>query len=221
MSDTAHAQPLARWLHLLWGITPTLHLDQASERPWLIADHLHLPARAHWQQHCAAAAHAAAHLVYSPPAFDSTGLTPVTRELLALLEDARIEALAIRELPGLARLWRPQHAATPASWMHRLARALADPDYHDPHPWIVDARRYVFLDQAQTLLALRTPADLHDAAQQLAHSGPLGGQAESLLPIGDAALAYRDDHRWMWSARAVSASTCASAGTARIGSPWL
>jgi len=209
MSDTAQAQPLAHWLHLLWGITPTLHIDSASEQPWLVGDQVHLPARAHWQQHCAAAAHAAAHLVYSPPAFDSTGLTPFNRELLALLEDARVEALAIRELPGLARLWTPQHAATPTSWMQRLARALADPDYHDPHPWIVEARRCVFLDPAQTLLALRTPADLHDAALHLAHSGSPGGRAGSPVPIGDAALAYRDDHRWMWSARAVSASTCA------------
>lgn len=209
MPSTVQAQPLAHWLYLLWGITPTLHLDSGAERPSLVGDHLHLPARTHWQQHCAAAAHAAAHLVYSPPAFDSTGLTPFTRTLMALLEDARVEALAIRELPGLARLWTPQHAATPTSWMQRLARALADPDYHDPHPWIVEARRCVFLDQAQTLLALCTPADLHDATLHLAHGGSPNGQEGSSLPIGDAVPAYRDDHRWMWSAKAVSMPTCA------------
>lgn len=209
MSDNVQAQPLAHWLYLLWGITPTLHLNSDAERPRLVGNHLHLPARAHWQQHCAAAAHAAAHLVYSPPAFDGAGMTPFTRTLMALLEDARVEALAIRELPGLVRLWTPQHPATPSTWIERLARALADPDYHDPQPWIADARRRVFLDQAQTLLALRTPADLRDATQHLAHSVSTIRLAEDAQTIEAAALAYRDDDRWMWSPKAVSASTCA------------
>ena len=65
------------------------------------------------------------------------------------------------------------------------------------------------LNQAQTLLALCTPADLHDATLHLAHGGLPNGQAGSSLPIGDAVPAYRDDHRWMWSAKAVSMPTCA------------
>ena len=36
MPSTAQAHPLAHWLYLLWGITPTLHLDSGAERPSLV-----------------------------------------------------------------------------------------------------------------------------------------------------------------------------------------
>ncbi len=196
-------QPLARWLRLLWDAAPPLHLD--SEAPFIADGGIHLPARPHWQQHCAAAAHAAAHLVYSPRRFDTEGLVPTARALLALLEDARVEALAMRELPGLARLWRPQHSATPASGhgcealMARLARALADPGYADAHPWVAKGRRLFYLDQALGLPALRTPAELRDAALRLGHDIgqmrlPFHARGHRPQP------AYRDDHRWMWPA---------------------
>lgn len=94
--------PLSQWLRLLWDIAPPLRLN--SDRPCIVAGAIHLPARIQWQQHNAAAAHAAAHLVYSPCAFDGSGLGPMVRALMALLEDARAETLAIQSLPGLARL---------------------------------------------------------------------------------------------------------------------
>ena len=153
----------------------------------------------------AAAAHAAAHLVYSPPGFDGAGLVPIARTLLAVLEDARVEALAMRELPGLARLWRPLHTATPdsgadfASLLQRLARALADPGYDDPHAWVRKGRRLFYLDEALALPALRTPAELRASAMALGHDIgqarlPFNARGPSPLP------AYRDDHRWMWPA---------------------
>lgn len=196
-------QPLARWLRLLWDAAPPLHLD--SEAPFIADGGIHLPARPLWQQHCAAAAHAAAHLVYSPRRFAADGLVPTARALLALLEDARIEALAMRELPGLARLWRPLHTATPDSGsgcealMARLARALADPGYADPHPWVAKGRRLFYLDEALGLPALRTPGELRAAAMRLGHDIgqmrlPFNARGHRPQP------AYRDDHRWMWAA---------------------
>ncbi|CAD5371107.1 VWFA domain-containing protein [Rubrivivax sp. A210] len=199
----ASGQPLAQWLRLLWNAAPPLHLDSAS--PFIADGSIHLPAQPRWQLHCAAAAHAAAHLVYSPRRFAADGLVPTARALLALLEDARVEALAMRELPGLARLWRPLHTATPASGhgcealMARLARALADPGYPDPHPWVAKGRRLFFLDEGLGLPALRTPAELRTAAMRLGHD--LG---QMRLPFNAKAYrpapAYRDDHRWMWAA---------------------
>jgi hypothetical protein len=110
----SHWKP--QWLRLLWDAAPPLHLDSLhSDGPFIADGGIHLPAQPLWQQHCAAAAHAAAHLVYSPRSFEADGLVPTARALLALLEDARVEALAMRELPGLARLWRPLHLATPDS----------------------------------------------------------------------------------------------------------
>ncbi len=201
--QAAPQQPLAQWLRLLWDAAPPLHLD--SETPFIADGGIHLPARPQWQQHCAAAAHAAAHLVYSPRRFVAEGLVPTARALLALLEDARVEALAMRELPGLARLWRPLHTATPdngpgcEALFARLARALADPAYEDPHPWVAKGRRLFYLDEAMGLPALRTPAELRTAAMRLGHDI---GQAR--LPFNargyQPAPAYRDDHRWMWAA---------------------
>jgi len=202
-SAALHSTPLAHWLRLLWGRAPPPRLDAPA--PFIADGHIHLPAAAHWRDHCAAAAHAAAHLVYSPRGFDGTGLVPIARTLLAALEDARVEALAMRELPGLARLWRPLHSATPDSGdgfeplLQRLGRALADPAYHDPHPWVRKGRRLFYLDEALGLPALRTPAELRSAAMALGHDI---GQAR--LPFNAKghrpAPAYRDDHRWMWPA---------------------
>ena len=195
--------PLSQWLRLLWGAPPALHLD--SEAPFIAGGCIHLPARTHWRGHCAAAAHAAAHLIYSPARFDAEGLVPIARMLLALLEDARIEALAMRELPGLARLWRPLHSATPddgngcETLMNRLARALADPAYRDPHPWVVKGRALFYLDERLGLPALCTADQLRHTAMRLGHD--LG---QMRLPFNAKGYrptpAYRDDHRWMWAA---------------------
>ncbi|RUU67523.1 VWA domain-containing protein, partial [Mesorhizobium sp. M2C.T.Ca.TU.009.01.2.1] len=71
---------------------------------------------------------------------------PAQIALVSLIEDARVEQLAIRELPGLARLFLPFHTVQPSSAVTapalfaRLARALADPSYEDPNPWIAKAR---------------------------------------------------------------------------------
>lgn len=199
---------LSQWLRLLWDMAPPLRLD--SEAPHIAAGVIYLPARNHWRQHAASAAHATAHLVYSPRTFDATGLAPIARALMALLEDARVEALAMRELPGLARLWRPLHTATPelgASFealMQRLARALIDPCYDDPDPWVRKGRTLFYLDASLGLLALRTPAEVRQAATLLGHDiGQMRLQfnAKTYQP----APSYRDDHRWMWPADVLTA----------------
>jgi hypothetical protein len=95
----------------------------------------------------AAAAHAASHLAYSTQKFALGALRPVQLALAGLIEDARVEQLAIREMPGLARLWLPFHiavpapAATAAALMERLARALIDPDYEDDNAFVSKGRR--------------------------------------------------------------------------------
>ena len=188
---------------MLWDIAPPLRLN--SDRPCIVAGAIHLPARIQWQQHNAAAAHAAAHLVYSPCAFDGSGLGPMVRALMALLEDARAETLAIQSLPGLARLWRPLHTATPAlgagfeSLMARLARKLIDPNYDDPEPWICKGQMLFFRDVHCQLLPGQVAAVVRTAAMKLGNDiGQMRLQfnARSYCPVP----AYRDDHRWMWAA---------------------
>ncbi|MBR0694033.1 nitric oxide reductase activation protein NorD [Bradyrhizobium lablabi] len=94
----------------------------------------------------AALAHAGAHLRHSSARFLIGRLKPLQIALISLVEDARVEALALRDMPGLGRLWLPFHTATPspqataAGLMVRLARALIDPDYADSDAWVGKGR---------------------------------------------------------------------------------
>lgn len=209
MRAAAIKTTLLCWLRLLWNIVPPLRLD--GDRSYITAGTIHLPPQTHWRQHAAAAAHAAAHLVHSPPVFDGDGVVPIARVLMGLLEDARVEALAMHELPGLARLWRPLHTAAAESGsdfetlMQRLARALSDPAYDDPDPWIRKGRLLFYGGAQGGRPALQTAADVRDAAMRLGHDiGQMRLQfnAKSYR----VAPAYRDDHRWMWSADVLSAA---------------
>jgi hypothetical protein len=97
----------------------------------------------------AAAAHAGAHLAHSAVRIPVGRLKALQLALVSLIEDARVETLAIRDMPGLRWLWLPFHTATSsgqataAGLMMRLARALIDPDYQDPDAW-VDKGRMLF-----------------------------------------------------------------------------
>src|SRR5204862_4569009 len=73
-------------------------------------------------------------------------LKPLQIALIGLIEDARIEALAMRRFPGLRRLWAPFHVATPLgpatapALLARLAHALFDPDYADDNGFVAKGR---------------------------------------------------------------------------------
>jgi nitric oxide reductase NorD protein len=94
----------------------------------------------------AAAAHAQAHLVLDRKLFPVGTLKPLQIALVNLIEDARIETLAIRTLPGLRRLWSPHHVASPSgviaapTLLARLARALFDPAYADDDAFVAKGR---------------------------------------------------------------------------------
>jgi len=201
---------LSPYLRSLWNITPTLIdiTEPQTTRPFLSPLGLHLPlqAPAHeehdgWFQ--AAAAHAASHLVFSQHRFDPAGLRPVTQAILGALEDARVEWLASRELPGLRRLWLPFHAVvvsdTPSfeDLLRRLARSLLDPAHHDPHPWVIKARELFFVDDAGDMLALRQPEALRHAASLLGNDiGQMRLQFNARLY--EVMPSYRDDNSCLW-----------------------
>jgi uncharacterized protein YegL len=94
----------------------------------------------------AAAAHAQAHLVFGGPRFPVGTLKPLQVALVTLVEDARIESIAMRQLPGLRRLWAPYHVATPVgvatapTLLARLARALFDRSYEDDDNFVAKGR---------------------------------------------------------------------------------
>jgi len=147
----------------------------------------------------AAAAHASAHLVFSPTPFRAGKLKPVQIVLASLLEDARVEALALRRFPGLFRLWAPFHTAAAggyesvASLLARLARALFDPKYSDDHFWVGKGRTAFSERGAECVDA--------DVVRRL--SSVLGNDLGQMRLGFDARTyvvepAYRDDYRALW-----------------------
>lgn len=143
-------------------------------------------------------AHATAHLALSPGQFPVGSLKPQQIVLVGLIEDARIEALAMRRFPGLRNLWAPFHVAAPAgvvtapALLARLARALFDPGYRDNDGFIVKARE---------LFAAESGLD--DPAVSRRIGGLLGndlGQMRAQLDARSHVIepVYRDDNLGLW-----------------------
>lgn len=103
----------------------------------------------------AALAHVGAHSVFGGPKFPLGTLKPVQVALVSLIEDARVEALAIEEYPGLRRQWSRFHVVEPRTalavelLMPRLARALLDPAYRDGDPWVNKGKMMFFDHRSQ------------------------------------------------------------------------
>ena len=200
---------LAHYLRALWGRGTEMRAFSASmqqSRPYLTALGIHLPdayraarGEAGVALYRAATAHAAAHLTFSGPPQPRGSLKPIQLVLAGLLEDARVELLAIRELPGLRRLWLRFHEARPggspsfADLAARLARALLDPEYADDSPWIAKARTLFFAPDVD----LTDPAFVRPMASALGNDiGQMRLQFNSktwvIEPI------YRDDNTALW-----------------------
>ena len=167
----------------------------------------------------AAAAHAAAHVVYLREPVSAEGLSPWQMALIGAAEDARIEALAAHRFPGLRPLWASLHVAMPdrsasaGDWLNRLARAWIDPAYLDDHPWITEGR--ALLSQALPRM-LDHPYDntlSWEIGVTLAHRYRelTGGPAFQPRTDLQSAL-YRDDNRYFWAFAGFDAERAIAAG---------
>ena len=147
----------------------------------------------------AAVAHAGAHLVHSGHRFPLAQLKPLQVTLVSLIEDARVETLALRDMPGLARLWRPFHTVEPSTHgtvpalLMRLARALIDPGYVDDDAWVGKGRA----------LFAAAGDRLEDPAISREIGGLLGndlGQMRLQFNARNHVVepAYRDDNHFLW-----------------------
>ncbi len=202
---------LKAFVTALWGRVPLLRAlpcgDTAVARRSAIAGPLiRLPevyrgfeGDEAWQLYRAAAAHAQAHLVLGGSRFPVGKLKPLQIVLVGLIDDARIEALALQQLPGLRRLWAPFHTARPAgiatapALLARLARALFDADYQDEHG---------FVEKARTLFAAAQPR-LHDPAIAREIGMLLGNDLGQMRLQFNAKThviepVYRDDNLGLW-----------------------
>ncbi|MFL7905613.1 nitric oxide reductase activation protein NorD [Azospirillum argentinense] len=188
----------------LWGSDPPLRPlvgegDPAALRPRFDADLVRLPAV--WpslELYRAALAHVGAHRMFSRP-WPAKGLKPLLTIVVSLVEDARVEHLAMRSLPGLQRLWAPFHRVEPspslmaADLLERLARALFDAGYRDGNAWVCKGQRLFFerpdrWDDPNFSLALGD--DL---------AGDLGKTRVQINARGHRVdPAYRDDNGGLW-----------------------
>ncbi len=146
----------------------------------------------------ACVAHATAHLVFASPRRQVGALKPAQVILTGLIEDARVEALAMRRFPGLRRLWAPFHVAAPAvardapTLFARLAHALFDPDYADADGFVAKGR---------ALFAAEP--DLEDPELSRRIGGLIGNDLGQMrIPFNPKAYvvepAYRDDPLGFW-----------------------
>jgi hypothetical protein len=150
----------------------------------------------------AAAVHAAAHIVYSRQTFLHRKINPMQNTLIGLIEDARVEALVMRDFPGLRNLWRDLYPQTNflntdfLSLVRRLTRALLDPDYVDNNGWVKKGRT-LFLEQQDNWddpqIAIRLGLLLaNDMGQMRVKFNAPGYLVDP---------SYRDDNRVLWEHR--------------------
>ena len=170
-------------------------------RPILNPTHLLLPALTAPLQR-AAVAHAAAHLLYSAPGQPTATLKPLGLAVVSAVEDARVEQLLTRSLPGV-RTWfaAPLRAALEArglsatALLSRLDLALHDEAHNDDNHWV---------NKARTLFAAtRQEHGLEDATAFRRLAGLLAndlGQMRVRFEPRQYAVAapYRDDHSYLW-----------------------
>ena len=153
----------------------------------------------------AAAAHAAAHLVYARSPLSVEQLNPAQMFLIGLFEDARIEHLAIREFPGMKQMWAQFHAKVRevscstepmVGLLERLAYALLDENYHDDDGLIREMATAFREEFARRPDDNRLSWDLGVTLYN--KLGERGGMP-SLRVLESMAIPYRDDNRYIWA----------------------
>lgn len=163
-----------------------------------------VPARPGKEVYRAASVHAAAHIVFSRQTFLRRKVNPMQNALIALIEDARVESLAMRSFPGLRNLWLnmyPQFHFFNTDFLSltkRLTRALIDPRYVDENAWVKKGRG-LFLAQEHHLddpqISIKLGLLLaNDMGQMRVKFNAPGYLIEP---------SYRDDNRVLWEPQGI------------------
>jgi nitric oxide reductase NorD protein len=204
------------YLQALWGCNFIIKAiegdveDSEKHKPFIRNDTIHLPNSYYdlalhgvtrvtaLETYRAAAAHAAAHIIYTKEHFSAKPLDKWQAAVISVIEDARVEALSIRRFPGLKQLWAIQHTATPlhdrtaGDYLDRLARALLDETYRDDDPWI--SRGRALFRAAANLEAGNISWDTGLTLADEFHKGKVRFKMRSSRP----GAPYRDDNRYLW-----------------------
>ncbi|EIJ34440.1 nitric oxide reductase activation protein NorD [Thiothrix nivea] len=213
---------LIMYLRALWGqdffLRPTSGDFETREgyRPYIEHYFIHLPDAfddfseqenaaaedkiAGMELYRAAAAHASAHIMhsrYDPLAED---LSSLQKAMIGLVEDARVEALAIKAFPGLKQIWLnllptdQSKTDSTGALLDRMARAMADENYcNDDHP-LVEAARALFQQASDRLSEQRLAWEIGRELAKQAESLGIRFNPNKDLPANP----YRDDNRYLW-----------------------
>lgn len=150
-------------------------------------------------------AHMAAHKRWTTPII-ADNFSQFQQLVVETFEDARVEYLAMREMPGLRRLWlalhpRPLEGECPEGWScirHKLAllsRALLDPAHGYSDPVLLDFVERFRQAMAESPYDTNASARLGRAFYTAIHSN------DFRLPkvfFKDTEVPYRDDNRYLW-----------------------
>ena len=148
----------------------------------------------------ASSAHAAAHVVFS--SYDEQGLEDLSnlqRLMIGVIEDARIESLAIEKFPGMKQLWVKLLPADTSlneglqPILDRIARALLDETYQDDHFLVLEARRQFSAIQDRILESEISREIGLDLAQKILDSDIVLNSSNDKY-----SNVYRDDNRCLW-----------------------
>lgn len=151
-------------------------------------------------------AHVAAHRRWTTPIF-ADNYSPFQRMAVEFFEDSRVEALAMREYPGLRRIFLALHpkpaedACDPeqvSAVRHRLAmmsRAILDPEHGYTNPHITEFAKRFHETMATGESDTQEIADL--AALFVARTRRQSDQLPKVHFL-DTEIDYRDDNRHMW-----------------------
>ena len=150
----------------------------------------------------ATAAHCAAHVAYTRERISAEQLTPAQMFFIGLLEDARVEYLAVHEFPGLKKLWG-----------QILRRDLAPA----PHPTVGALENFALMllddrvrspDSELNALAAKFHAEIEARQYDNQLSWHLGLELHnifasrrdvpSLRQLEWIRIPYRDDNRFVW-----------------------
>ena len=155
----------------------------------------------------AAAAHAAAHMVYTRTPISAEQLSQAQMRFIEAFEDARVEWLAYREFPGLRKLWLSFFTAEPQAnddftephetlaLLMRVTRAIMDSDYQDELALVNDAAAD-FIEKLE--------GDPYDPRISWMAGVEFYNRVSAIAPIpsvrllSDWPVPYRDDNRYFW-----------------------
>lgn len=152
-------------------------------------------------------AHMAAHQRWSQAVF-ADNLSPFQRIAVELLEDSRVEYLAMREYPGMRRIWQALHPIpeedacdpeTHSCIRHRLAMlswAILNPDGHGyRNPDIID-----FSQRFHAMMESGDTSTQDSLKLAIAFGAKTRVQSDQLpnVVFEHTVVEYRDDNRHLW-----------------------